>query len=71
MTATGMSDGSAPIAVGNADSSEDPAESSAALATAVADGTDPDTLRRLRQTLRILLAARRRDDGMHISSDDN
>ncbi len=64
MTATGLPDNSSPDGVVEGPPSDHPSqpESRTALATMIADSTDVDTRHRLRRALRILLAARRRDD---------
>jgi hypothetical protein len=63
MTATGLPDNSAPGAAEALGPSEQRTVSSSATATALSDGADIETRHRLRRALRILTAARRRDDG--------
>lgn len=73
MTATELPATSVPAAAAEGPSTTplSEADTQAVLtATAVADSTDVETLHRLRRALRILVAARRRDEGVtsHVES---
>jgi hypothetical protein len=63
MTATGLPDSSAPAAAEALESRDRNAELKPAVAAVSNGAVDVDTRHRLRRALRILLAARRRDDG--------
>jgi hypothetical protein len=65
MTAPGLPDNNVPEATAEQPSSRELADMGprTVVAVTVADTTDVDTSNRLRRALRILLAARRRDDG--------
>jgi hypothetical protein len=63
MTATGLPDSTAPGAAEALGSSGQGTVSPSATATALSDGAGIETRHRLRRALRILTAARRRDDG--------
>ena len=71
MTATGWPDRNAPAGTEAVASEGMTADATAPVASALADGADPETRHRLRRALRILLAARRRDDGGPARPDDN
>jgi hypothetical protein len=61
--ATGVSDSSAPGSAEPLESSDGVTDWPSAVTTAPPDGADVETRHRLRRALRILTAARRRDDG--------
>ncbi|MDQ6856393.1 MAG: hypothetical protein M3Z57_04900 [Candidatus Dormibacteraeota bacterium] len=61
--ATGLSDSSTPSSAEPVGSSEGVTDSHEGAIAVLADGDDRETRHRLRRALRILTAARRRDEG--------